>query len=108
VAARTKPFVASFVMLTFGPATSETSSLKPFSDFTTCPAAIFSRVTAPAASIAFVTPPGAMPRVTSPVDPPPVSPAPAMTDRKAPKRNAISNPAESSLRDDTSDPASTT
>jgi hypothetical protein len=83
-------------MVTFGPGTRVTSSVAPFSDLTTCPAAI----------IALVTPPGAMPSVMSPFDPPPVSPGPAITERIAPKRNAISNPVAPA--DDNIDPARTT
>jgi hypothetical protein len=89
---------AFLVMVTFVPPTSVTASVAPLIDFTTCPAAI----------IALVTPPGAMPRVMSPLVPPPVNPGPAMIDRTVPKRKAISNPVESLLCDDTSDPASTT
>ncbi|HKS25292.1 MAG TPA: hypothetical protein VJZ76_21025 [Thermoanaerobaculia bacterium] len=97
----------SFVIATFVPATSDMSSVKPLSDRTTWPAAILSRVTAPAASIEFVTPPVAICSVMSPFVPPPVSPGPAITERIVPKRNAISNPVESPLLFEISDPAST-
>jgi hypothetical protein len=96
------------VIVTLGPATIDTSSVVPLSDLTTCPGAILSRVTAFGAIIAFVTPPSAMRSVMSPLVPPPARPGPAITARIVPKRKAISNPVESLVTVETSEPASTT
>jgi len=96
------------VIVMFGPGTSVTSSVAPLSEVTTCPVAIFSRVTAPAASMALVTPPFAMPRVRSPFEPPPVRPGPAMIERIVPNRKAISYPVPATPAIfEISDPAST-
>jgi hypothetical protein len=86
------------VIVTFGPGTSRTSSVAPFSDFTTCPEAI----------IVFVIAPSPIRSVMSPCVPPPTRPGPAMIERIVPKRNAISKPVESLVVAEISEPASTT